>query len=104
MGTSFIELIYIDNGNDARQTGLRRALETDAKTWAEFQSYRRHGVDIKKARFLIDYHNARGDLGSTIAIDADGFRAITGQDPKTDAEYCKIDADYWDEARSAIAA
>lgn len=98
---SYMELIYIDIEGDARQTGLRRALDTDAATWAEFRSYRRHSVDIKQARFLLDYHNRKGDLGDTIAIDRDGFKAITGHAPKGDADYRKIDADFWNEVQAA---
>lgn len=95
--TSFIEVIYIDNEDLARKTGLGLSLATSAEAWAKFRNLRLYGVDIKHPRFLIDYHKANGDLADTIAVDADGFTAITGQQPKTDAEYCKIDADYWDE-------
>jgi len=101
MGRSFIEIIYIDSADQACQTGLARSLATDAETWAEFQSYRRHAVDIKQARFLLDYHNRRGDLGSTIAIDAAGFKAITGQDPKAEAAYRQIDDEFWAEVAAA---
>jgi hypothetical protein len=100
---SFMELIYIDIEDNARQTGLRRSLDTDAATWAEFRSFRRHSVDIKQARYLLDYHNPKGDCSHTIAIDRAGFKAITGQIPKTNAEYCKIDSDFWDEVRSEAA-
>lgn len=98
---SFMELIYIDSDNDARQTNMRAQSATDAETWRLFNSYRVHSVDIKKARFLLDYHNRKGDLADTIAIDADGFTAITGKQPKTDNEYRKIDADFWAQARKA---
>ena len=103
MAQSFMEFIYIDDAGDARQTNLRLSLSSNAATLAEFRRLRRHSVDIKQARFLLDYHNASGDMSDTIAVDADGFAAITGQRPKADAEYIKIDADFWDEARSAAA-
>lgn len=101
--SSFMELIYIDIEDQARQTGLRRALDSNAATWAEFRSYRKHSVDIKQARFLLDYHNAKGDLCDTIAIDRDGFKAITGQSPLDDRAYCRIDEDFWNEVRSEAA-
>lgn len=100
MTPSFMELIFIDSEDLARQTGLARQGKTDAKTWAEFQSYRRFGVDIKQARFLLDYHNRKGDLSDTIALDAGGFTAITGQAPKSDAAYRKIDRDFWNAVRA----
>lgn len=100
---SFMEIIYIDGEDNARQTGLCHSAETNAATFAEFRKWRPFGVDIKQARFLLDYHNAKGDLSDTIAIDENGFIAITGQQPKTDAEYVNLDADFWDEARSAAA-
>lgn len=98
---SFMEFIYIDSEGQGCQTGLRRSLDTDAATWAEFRSYRRFGVDIKIACFLLDYHNRKGDLGDTIAIDRSGFRAITGQNPQTDAQYRRIDNDFWNEVRAS---
>lgn len=97
---SFMELIFIDSEDLARKTGLARQGNTDAETWAEFQSYRRFDVDIKQAKFLLDYHNRKGDFSDTIALDAGGFTAITGQAPKTDAAYRKIDRDFWDAACS----
>lgn len=99
--TSFMEMIYIDSEDDARQTGLQRSLATDADTWDEFRSFRKYSVNIKQARFLLDYHNRHGDLSDTIAIDDAGFRAITGQQPKTDAEYRKLDADFWTEVSAS---
>jgi len=94
-----MELIYIDSDDDARQTDMRAANGSDAETWATFRSYRRYAVDIKTALFLLDYHKANNDLADTIPIDATGFKIITGQEPKSDAEYRKIDSDFWDAVR-----
>lgn len=101
--SSFMELIYIDIEDQARQTGLRRALDTDAATWAEFRRFRRHAVDIKQARFLLDYHNAKGDLCDTIPIDRAGFRAITGQHPGSDAHYRRVDTKFWNDVAKEAA-
>lgn len=101
--TSFMEFIYIDSENLARKTGLARSCDRDADTWAEFRSYRHLGVDIKQARFLLDYHNRKGDLSDTIALDEAGFWAITYSEPESEAHYRKIDSDYWKEARSEAA-
>ncbi len=103
MATSFMEIIYIDSEGLARLAGLENRAETDAETWAAFNSFRRYGVDIKQAKFLLDYHNRKGDLADTIALDAGGFTAITGQAPKSEAAYLKIDRDYWSHARAKIA-
>lgn len=100
---SFIELIYIDNDEQACHTNLRTAAASNAATLAAFREYKRYGVDIKVAKFLVDYHNAKGDLSDTIAIDADGFRAITGINPLTDEEYRQIDSDFWNSVRSEAA-
>ena len=100
---SFIEIIYLDDADDARKTDMEHVGETDAKTWAEFNSLRKFGVDIKSAKFLLDYHNRKGDLADTIAIDVGGFVAITGQQPKSDAAYIAIDVAYWDHARASSA-
>lgn len=97
---SFMELIFIDSEDLAQKTGLTRSLDSDAETWAEFQSYRRFGVEIEEAKFLLDYYNRKGDLADSIAIDANGFTEITGQAPKTDATYRKIDRDFWRAAQA----
>lgn len=96
---SFMEMIFIDSDGDARQTDMRRALETDAGTWAAFRRYKRYSVDLKEAMFLLDYYNRSGDLADTIAIDAAGFTAITGHHPKDDSAYRQIDRDFWKEVR-----
>jgi hypothetical protein len=102
MARSFIELIYIDSKDlAARHTNMQWQGATDAQTWAKFRSLRRFSTDIKRAKFLVDYHNRKGDLGDTIAIDADAFREITGQAPKSDAAYRKIDRQYWNDATEA---
>lgn len=104
MANSYMSLIYIDSDDQARKTNLSASQGTDAATWAAFRSYERHRVDIKKARFLIDYHNRKGDLSHTIPIDETGFTAVTGQPPLSEADYRKIDADHWNDVRAAVAA
>lgn len=95
---SYMQVIYIDSDDQARHTNLRAAMDTNAATWAAFNSYRTAAVDIKRAVFLLDYYNAKGYLADTIALDAAGFRAITNEPVRTDAEYRKIDDDYWEAA------
>lgn len=96
---SYMELIYIDSEDLAQQTGLQRQASSDAETWAEFRSYRRFAVDIKQARFLLDYYNRKGDLSDTIPLSVRGFEVVTGQPAKTEAAYRKIDRDFWNEVR-----
>ncbi len=100
---SFMDLIYIDSEDQARHTGLRRALGSDAATWAEFRQLRRYAVDIKTACFLLDYHNRKGDLCDTIPIDRAGFKAITGQHPGSEAHYRRIDTQFWNEVAKEAA-
>jgi hypothetical protein len=100
---SYMSLIYIDDEDNARQTNMQARERTNALTWKAFKSYRSLEVDIKTAKFLLDYHKGNDDLCDTIALDASGFEQITGQKPKTDAEYVKIDDDYWAEARADYA-
>lgn len=101
---SYMEIIYIDSEDLARHTDMRKACATNAITLSTFRAYRRFEVDIKSARFLLDYHNARGDLSDTIPIDATGFRAITGNEPKSETAYRKMDADFWEEVRATAKA
>lgn len=103
MGQSRIEIIYIASDDNARKTDMAHAGKSNAHTWATFKDFRRYAVDIKAARFLLDYYNAKGDLADTIPISTEGFTAITGQSPKSEAEYGEIDRRYWDAARSNAA-
>jgi len=98
---SYMEIIFIDSDGDARQTNMRLALDSDRETWAHFNKCRTHGVGIKQATFLLDYHRGNNDLSDTIAIDNAGFTAITGRAPKTDAEYRQIDGEFWDAVQKA---
>lgn len=101
---SYMQMIYIDDDGDARQTKVGAAMATNALTWAAFNSYRQLEVPSSNARFLLDYYNAKGDLGDTILLDAARYEAITGEKVKTDAEYRAIDAAYWAAAREERAA
>lgn len=96
---SYMEMIYID-GNDARHTNVRAAFKTNADTWAAFKSCRRIEVPQERAEFLLDYHNAKGDLADTIFLDAAGFAAISNEPVLSAEEYRKIDRDYWAKARA----
>jgi hypothetical protein len=92
-----MEMIFIDSDDQARHTNVGAAMGSNAATWAAFRSYRFFDVGKDRAQFLLDYHNAKGDLAGTIFLDAAGFIAISGEKPKTDADYRQIDADYWSE-------
>lgn len=98
---SYIEILYIDSDGQARKTDMEHVGASNAETWEEFRSLRRYAVDSETGRFLLDYHNGKGDLADTICIDIGGFVAITGSQPKTDAAYRAIDLQYWRNAQSA---
>lgn len=98
---SYMTMIYIDDDGNARQTGVGAAMDTNAETLAAFNRHRAAEVPKGSARFLLDYHNAKGDLTDTIRLDANAFEAITGETVKTDAEYRQIDEKYWRDAREA---
>lgn len=97
--SSYMQMIYIDSDGDARQTGVGAAMETNAATRKAFNALRPLAAPFDQAAFLCDYHDRNGDLVDTIAIRRDDFTRITGEPVKSDAEYRRIDADYWREAR-----
>lgn len=99
MTMSYMEMIYIDDDDNARQTNVRAAFPTNAETWAQFRACRAFEVSKDRARFLLDYHNSKGNLADTILLDAPSFEAITNERAKSDAEYREIDKEFWDEAR-----
>jgi hypothetical protein len=102
-GSVYMEMIYIDSEDQARHTGLGSAMDTDKGTRALFKSYRYLEVTKGAAKFLLDLYDG-SDLIDTICLDAAGFRKVTGQLPKDDEAYRKIDDDYWADARREKAA
>lgn len=92
---SWMEMIYIDKENNARKTGVGAKMETQAKTWAAFNSARRLEVPSDKAEFLLDYYNRFGNLCDTILLSRAGFEEISREVAKSDDEYRKIDTEYW---------
>lgn len=99
MSEPFMEMLFIDSGGDARQTGMGLAFETEAAARAEFDCYRAHEVEKPDATFLLDLHNEGGDLVDTILLDDTGFEIVTGSQRLSEADYQRIDKEYWDEAR-----
>jgi hypothetical protein len=92
---SYMQMIYIDSDRNARHTGVGAAMETDAATWAAFNALRPRSCDINDAAFLLDYHDANGDLVDTLAIRREDFAAITGEKALSDAYYRQKDNEYW---------
>lgn len=92
---ALMEMIFIDSDDLARKTNMGAAMDTNAKTKAAFESYRQLGVDKQKATFLLDLHDEHGDLIDTICLNNYGFEQITGEKPKTEAEYRRIDQEFW---------
>lgn len=103
MGKSYMEMIYIDGQDQARKTGVGAMMETDEATWQDFRSRKGLAVPIKDARFLLDYYNRRGDLAATIPLSEEGFRAITGEPAKNEADYLETDRAYWSDLRAELA-
>jgi hypothetical protein len=99
--SSYMQMIYIDSKGDARHTGVGAAMETNAATRRAFNAPRPLAAPFDQAAFLCDYHDRKGDLVDTIAIRREDFTRITGEPVKSDAEYRRIDAEYWREARAA---
>lgn len=96
---SRMEMHFIDSHGQARKTGVGAVMDTDAETYAAFLSAKRLDVDGQKADFLLDYYNRRGDLSDTIGITCASFERITGRPVLSEAEYLKIDADFWRDMR-----
>lgn len=92
---SRMEMHYIDSHDQARKTNVGAIFDTNAETYAAFLSAKRLDVGGQKADFLLDYYNRRGDLSDTIGITRASFERITGQPVLSEAEYLKIDADFW---------
>lgn len=48
-----------------------------------------------EARFILDWKDENGDILNTFHLDADGFRALTGKEPRSNAKYEIFDRDFW---------
>ncbi|MDV7248906.1 hypothetical protein [Xanthomonas hortorum] len=100
--SSYMEMFYVDSTQQVRKTGLGVALESDAETKAAFETYRKHQVAWEGATFLLDYRDAEGDLTDTIALDAAGFKAITGEQPKSEEDYRRTDQQFWRNVKESL--
>jgi len=98
----YIEII--DCRGRGSKTGMGAAWPTEAEARRAFDGARFLEVSSKGAEFLIDLHNANGDLLDTICTNAIGFEVLIGDPPKSVEEYDAHDADYWQRARAERAA
>ena len=100
---SYMEMLFVGDGCQGAKTFVGCVCETNAETWRAFQAARKeYAVETQsdECAFILDYYNRRGDLADSFGLTKAGFRAITGTQPKTRAQYEKIDRDYWNKARS----
>lgn len=101
--TAYMQMIYIDTAGNARHTGVGAAMKTDAETRSAFEAVRPRSVAFDKAAFLLDLHDGNGDLVDTLAISKEDFPGITGEAVKSDADYRRIDEQYWAKVRREYA-
>lgn len=97
--SAYMEMIYIDSKNQARKTRVGAEFDTDHLTFVAFQSTKRLAVPMETAQFILDYYDPNGDLVDSVPLSAAGFRFITKTEPLTEADYLRIDAEYWAEVR-----
>lgn len=90
---TYLEIIDIRT-EDCRKTGMGAVFKTKAETEQSFNAARSLEVDKDNAQFLLDFHSS-GNLIDTILLDDEGFRAITGEKPKSAEEYTRFDMQYW---------
>lgn len=102
--SAYMEMIYIDSDHQARKTRLGAIFDTDYLTLLAFRSTKRLAVPIETAKFILDCYDENEDLVDSVALSAAGFREITGQEPLTEADYRRIDAEFWAAARQTITA
>ncbi len=83
----YMEFIDIRSGNGV-ETNIGAAFSTDKETLANFTRHKRLEVDRDDCEFLLDLYSDNGDnLEDTILVDSDGFRTITGEEPKAEWSY-----------------
>lgn len=99
MTDSRMETFYCGDGTVLYKTCIGCIADTPAETWRLFNNARQAAVPRERATFLLDYYNRHGDLAGTIFLDAFGYAAITNEPVLTEAQYAKIDRDYWRKAQ-----
>lgn len=100
----YMEFTFLTESGDGYKTGVGAAMETAAATKAAFESYRSNAVDIKTAPFILDLHNENHDLLDSIAVSAETFKKISGQEVLSESEYKSYDDEFWREAGKNYAA
>jgi acid phosphatase class B len=79
------------------KTGRGAAGKTMVETRRLFRQAKQFAVPKEASTFLVDFHDAKGDL--IVMIDGRGYRALTGEKPLTLAEARRTDSAYWAKAR-----
>ena len=89
----------IDCRNEGSRTGKGATFTSGKKARDSFAGFRLLEVPSDRAEFLLDLHDATGDLVDTIRLDSAGFKVVTGEAPATPAEYDRLDQGYWKQAK-----
>lgn len=91
----YVQILDI-RGGDCRKTGDGAAGKTWRETQALFNYARQFSVPDKRASFLVDLHDPKGDLVDTVMVDARGYKALTNK-PRvpTRAETRRYDTEHW---------
>ena len=98
----YMEMMFIDSRNNARLTGVGAEFKSDADTTKEFEQLRCHDIGIDAGAFILDLCEESGEIVDSIAVSAESFSEITGENVLSEVEYIAYDERYWRDEKAAM--
>lgn len=91
----YLEITYLGNGDTEKRTDKGAGFNTMIEARESFDGAKAYEESTKTAAFFLNMRNHDGDIIETIGITGDGFTALTGEQPKSEAYYINLNKNYW---------
>tara|TARA_B100002049_G_scaffold218354_1_gene185444 strand:- start:772 stop:1074 length:303 start_codon:yes stop_codon:yes gene_type:complete len=89
--SEYIEIEYIGSDGQALYTGVGAEGENDEESRSLFERAQRHRCGDREAEYICDLRSDTGDIIDTVLLTGAGYRAVTGEAEKDEADYRAIE-------------
>lgn len=90
--SEYIEMEYISSDGQGLYTGVGAEGESDEESRVLFERAKLSQCDEADAEYICDLRSDSGDIIDTVLLTSAGYRAVTGEAEKSEAEYRAIEA------------
>lgn len=89
--SEYIEIEYIGSDGHGIYTGVGAEGRNDEESRVLFECARRQQCSKENAKYICDLRADSGDIIDTVLLSSAGYRALTGEAEKTEADYRAIE-------------